>query len=83
MTDLPLPPVPITETGIPENGVRKIRCFVTSVQVDRPEWNLYTSTIEFRADHAERTDFEGSFKADGRKFTIGDVIFVTIDTKGF
>lgn len=82
--EYPLPPVnDSNQLGVPDRGSRKVRCFVTNVEVSKPSFNLYASIVRFQADHAERTDFQGSFSVpDGRKYNIGDVIFVTIDTEG-
>lgn len=62
--------------------VKPTRCFITKVEVERPDFNRFVSRVHFQADHALSNGFEGSISvADGNNYNVGDVITVTI-TKG-
>lgn len=74
-----------TPAGYPvglEPELKPTRCFITSVVVERPEFNRFVSRVYFKADHALGNGFEGSISViDGNNYRVGDVITVTI-TKG-
>lgn len=56
------------------------RCFVTSVQVDKPHMNRLVSTVSCREDNG---GLECSFPVvDGSQYKVGQIVWVTVSLKG-
>lgn len=62
-----------------------IRCFVTAVVVDKPEWNRFVSTVHWKQDHGGQSNIglSGSFSTpNGNLYRVGDVVNVTVAVEG-
>ena len=59
---------------------RKRRCFVTSIEVDKPHMNRIVSTVGCREDSGV---LECSFPVeDGSQYKVSQVVWITVSLKG-
>lgn len=58
---------------------QRVRCFVTKIEAEAPTRSLWAAIVTYTADHAYGT-FHGSFYTmDGRAYSLGDVLWVTVE----